>query len=68
MSTKSPLAEAIRHSGFEFSLEDMHKWACLHAIWSTQESEACAQRVEEAGQQGYGTLAAAALIRARWQG
>ena len=33
--------------------------------WIAQEREACAQLVEQAGIDGYGTLAAAAMIRAR---
>jgi hypothetical protein len=37
------------------------------ALVAAAEREACAQLVEQAGIDGYGTLAAAAMIRARGQ-
>ena len=46
------------------------KWETLERfanLVATAEHEACALEVEKAGMEGYGTLAAAAAIRARGQ-
>jgi hypothetical protein len=47
-----------------FSESHLERFAALVAA---AEREACAQLVEQAGIDGYGTLAAAAMIRARGQ-
>ena len=47
-----------------FEYENLERFAALVAA---AEREACALEVEKAGIEGYGTLAAAAAIRARGQ-
>ena len=70
--TQDDIIRMAREAGFvDYELEDHTvsgydvRYERLIALVAADEREACAQTCEQAGIDGYGTLAAAALIRKR---
>ena len=66
--TRDDIIRMAEDAGFEIdccSLEWHDRIECFANLVAAAEREACATAVEQAGIDGYGTLAAAAMIRAR---
>ena len=61
MAREAGLSNDFGHLGYPY-LPELERFA---ALVIAAEREACAQMCEQAGIEGYGTLAAAAMVRAR---
>ncbi len=64
---RDDIVRMAREAGYGDTLADLHAPALEHFanLVAATEREACAKVVEQAGLDGYGTLAAALLVRER---
>jgi hypothetical protein len=65
--TQEDIIRMAREAGYGEAMSELHGPALerFAALVAAAEREACARVVEQAGIEGYGTLATAAVIRAR---